>query len=75
MKKSPPYIFLIVLLSLSNSYESLDYEFLKNKYGGSLLSLCDLHVMDEKETLNFVVRAHSDHLWEYLNYFISSNQY
>ncbi|MFL2627672.1 MAG: substrate-binding periplasmic protein [Dehalococcoidia bacterium] len=54
---------------------NISNEFLKNKYGGSLLSLCDLHAMDEKETLNFVVRAHSDHLWEYLNYFISSNQY
>ena len=54
---------------------NISNEFLKNKYGKTLLSLCDLHVMDEKETLNFVVRAYNNNLIDRLNDFIASNPY
>ena len=54
---------------------NISNEFLKNKYGKTLLSLYDLHVMDEKETLNFVVRAYNNNLIDRLNDFIASNPY
>ena len=54
---------------------NISNDFLKNKYGKTLLSLCDLHVMDEKETLNFVVRAYNNNLIDRLNDFIASNPY
>jgi membrane-bound lytic murein transglycosylase MltF len=58
---------------------NISNKFLENAYRDKnekkMLSLTDLHVMEPKETLNFIVRTYNNSLLDCLNKFIEINSY
>ena len=58
--------------NISNKYLENAY---RDKDEKTILSLTDLHVMEPKETLNFIVRTNNNSLLDCLNKFIEINSY